>query len=593
VSTPAAIVRRLLRAGLFCGLATLALVIAATLPPRAVRVETRGWVATLPGTVVSGAYHVHTNRSDGTGSLDQVAQAAARAGLDFVIVSDHGDASQAPIPPSYRSGVLCLDASEISTAGGHYVAIGLPRAPYRLGGDAREVVEDVARLGGIGIAAHPDSAKKSLRWSDWSLPIDGFEWLSADSEWRDESRSALARTALHYAWRAPQAIVSLFDRPETTLARWDEAAGRGRRLVALAALDAHARLGPRGFGEDPDARVGEWGEGLALPVPSYDVVFKSLTTRVEIDQPLARDASEAATQLVSGLRRGRVFTVIDALAGPGAFEFSAARADGPVVRMGDIVAPGSGPLRFTVRVAAPASSRVVLLRNGTIVAENTGTELLVVEAPDDARGHAAYRAEVYVPDAPGHPPVPWILGNPIYVGVDTVGARPVEAPKESRAARWLYADEEEHSWRLEHDRDSVAAVSTVPAVAGRMLVFRFGLASGKPDFWAALVRNLAPPVGDATRLRFKARANRPVRLSVQLRASSAGGAAGLRWRRSVYLDETERDLSVALEDMSPVGRGTPAAVPPSADAILFVVDGVHASAGATGIIWLDAIRLER
>ena len=67
------------------------------------------------------------------------------------------------------SGVLCLDAVEISTNSGHYVAIGLPQAPYRLGGDAAAVVEDVRRLGGFGIIAHPDSAKRELAWRDWQV----------------------------------------------------------------------------------------------------------------------------------------------------------------------------------------------------------------------------------------------------------------------------------------------------------------------------------------------------------------------------------------------------------------------------------------
>ena len=42
-------------------------------------------------TVVAGAFHVHTHRSDGTGSPDHVAASARDAGLQFVIFADHGD----------------------------------------------------------------------------------------------------------------------------------------------------------------------------------------------------------------------------------------------------------------------------------------------------------------------------------------------------------------------------------------------------------------------------------------------------------------------------------------------------------------------
>ena len=97
------------------------------LPPRAVRLDSSAW-RDVAARTVSGAYHVHTSRSDGSGDKDHVAAAAARAGLQFVILTDHGDATRPPDPPVYLHGVLCIDAVEISTDGGHYVAIDMPAA---------------------------------------------------------------------------------------------------------------------------------------------------------------------------------------------------------------------------------------------------------------------------------------------------------------------------------------------------------------------------------------------------------------------------------------------------------------------------------
>src|SRR5579872_4314772 len=133
---------------------------------------------------VAGVLHIHTNRSDGLGSPADVAAAAARAGLKFVVFTDHGDATRPPDPPAYRSGVLCMDGVEISTVGGHYVALDMGAAPYPLGGEARDVVADVKRLGGFGIAAHPDSPKPELQWRDWAAPFDGVELLNPDTSWR-------------------------------------------------------------------------------------------------------------------------------------------------------------------------------------------------------------------------------------------------------------------------------------------------------------------------------------------------------------------------------------------------------------------------
>src|SRR6476659_9628398 len=81
---------------------------------------------------VSGAYHIHSTRSDGAADKDAIAAAAARAGLTFIILTDHGDGTRTPDPPAYLHGVLCLDAVEISTTGGHYVALDMQPSPYPL-----------------------------------------------------------------------------------------------------------------------------------------------------------------------------------------------------------------------------------------------------------------------------------------------------------------------------------------------------------------------------------------------------------------------------------------------------------------------------
>src|SRR5688572_24010415 len=111
-------------------------VIVVLLPPR----QRSLGAATDIAAAVRGAIHVHTNRSDGSGTVDDVAAAAARAGLQFVVFSDHGDARRPAMAPVYRHGVLCIDAVEISSSGGHILAIGLTNAaPYPLGGEPRDV----------------------------------------------------------------------------------------------------------------------------------------------------------------------------------------------------------------------------------------------------------------------------------------------------------------------------------------------------------------------------------------------------------------------------------------------------------------------
>jgi hypothetical protein len=85
---------------------------------------------------------------------------------------------------------------------------------------------------------------------------------------------------------------------------------------------------------------------------------------------------------------------------------------------------------------------------------------------------------------------------------------------------------------------------------------------------------------------------RPMRLSVELRAP--GGAQGERWSRSVYLDETPRDVTVFFDRMTPRGE-TSSSRPDLArvDRVLFVVDTVHAVPGSNGQVWIDDVAFGR
>ena len=391
--------------------AAVALFALATLPPRQVHLESPGWQGSAHP-VVRGALHVHSLRSDGGGSVDEIAAAAARAGLQFVVLTDHGDGTRRPDPPTYREGVLCIDAVEISTSGGHLIAIDLPQAPSSIRGEPAAVAAEVTRLGGFGIVAHPESLKPGLRWRDWSTDFGGIEWLNADSQWRDEPIGRLLRLLLQYPWRPPETMASLLDRPVDSLNRFDTLTRR-RRIVALGGSDSHARIDAWRGDDDPD-RAG------MLNFPSYEQSFRTFAIRVELDEPPVGTATHDAAALLRALKGGRVYTAIDALATPAPFEFSARSGD-LTARMGDELRI-DGPIALEARAAGPPGTEIALVRNGEVVL-TTEDHTLRHTAPAEP---AVFRVEVRLARAPGDPPIPWIVSNPIYVG--GVGG-------ESRAAR--------------------------------------------------------------------------------------------------------------------------------------------------------------
>ena len=551
----------------------------ATLPPRQAHVDTSDWQSNA-SPVVRGAFHVHSSRSDGSGSVEEIAAAAARAGLGFVILTDHGDGTRPPEAPTYREGVLSLDAVEISTTGGHLVAVDLRQAPYPLGGKPGDVAEDVARLGGLGIVAHPESQKPELRWRDWSIVFGGMEWLNADSQWRDDPLPRLVRALFQYPFRSPETMASLLDRPVENLTRWD-ALTPGRRIVALAGSDAHARLDPWS-GDDHGDRTGVFN------FPSYEQSFRAFTIRVELDTPLAGRAARDAEALVRAIRAGRVYTVIDALAAPTAFEFGA-RSGNVIARMGEELTIG-GPVELEARAAGPPGAQIVLIRDGKVVAVEDGPALRHTAAAEPA----VFRVEVRLPRAPGDPPVPWIVSNPIYVGGVSGEPRPSRERRPPTTVQVLFADADTEPWTVERDPASRASVDRVRTDEGPELRLDYTLWGGpRGTQYVALVYSDIGNAAAYERLVFRARADRPMRVSVQFRLS--GGPADRRWQRSVYLDENSQELMVFFDEMTPVGDATteqPPLDPVQVQALLFVIDTVNTAPATEGVLWLQDVRLE-
>lgn len=522
--------------------------------------------------VVRGVYHVHSRASDGTGTIDEIAAAAGRAGLQLVIVTDHGDAFRRPPAPGYIGGVLCIEAVEISTSGGHYAALGMSPPPYPLGGEARDVVEDVARLGGFGIAAHPDSAKRELRWDEWDAPFDAMEWFNADSQWRDERRWRLLPTILHYPARPSAAVASLFDRPAGLLRRWDGLSAR-RRVVGLAAADAHARMGLGGKADPYD-------ELVYVKLPSYEAVFRAFSLRLELHEPLSGDPRRDARAVIEAIRNGRVYTAFDSIAGPASLAFSA-ESGGAVARQGGALAI-AGPVRLRAGTNGPPQTSLVLLRDGEVVGRAAGPSLAW-------EGHrpGAYRVEAHLPGAPGDPPLPWIVSNPIYVGLPAPGAAPDAVPPASARLDWPA-----QTWHIEKDGRSSGSWTTSAERDVIRHTLRYQLGTGAASPFVALVTFDAGAMHDASRFAFRGAADRPMRLSVQVRL--VDGAVERRWHRSVYLSPDPRDITIAFADMRAAGTGAREPFAPARiHSLLFVVDSVNARAGDGGVLWVEGLRTER
>jgi hypothetical protein len=229
----------------------------------------------------------------------------------------------------------------------------------------------------------------------------------------------------------------------------------------------------------------------------------------------------------------------------------------------------------------PPGSSIVILRDGRLIAQGPGPQLRHEVA--EARG--VWRAEVRL-DALGRQAAPWLVSNPVYVGQPTSQPTAIPAPATTRK---LDEPEAERRWHVEHQSGSSGVLERSN---NGPITFRFTLVPDILTQSVALVLPEGAALWEFDRVSFRARATSAMRLSVQLRQPA--GRDGHRWRRSVYLDNVARDITVLFGDMRPVAE-TGGLKPDMGkiEDLLFVVDTINTRPGTAGAVTFESLSLER
>jgi len=179
--------------------------------------------------------------------------------------------------------------------------------------------------------------------------------------------------------------------------------------------------------------------------------------------------------------------------------------------------------------------------------------------------------------------------------------QPVEVARASPVAREtpLFDGRTDAGWHLENDPSSMAAVDLGKTLTGAELRFRYALSNDPAgNQWSALV--WGTPIGhervnpaEFDRLTFTARAERPMRISVQLRTLEEGRPLR-RWQRSVFLDTFDREHTVGFDELVPsVGTDPGKPALDQVSQILFVVDTTNTKPGTAGRFWIKTAAVQK
>jgi hypothetical protein len=348
----------------------------------------------------TGNPHVHSPYSDGHGSHSEIALAAIRAGLDFVVVTDHNVWVGGMDGYRYQDDkrVLLLTGEEIhdqkrEPQKNHLLVFETKTELSPVAPEPQRLIDEVKKKGGLSFIAHPvDPAaptfdEPDLSWVDWSVTdFTGIELWNFMSEFKSHLSSFVK--AFYYAYRPQRSAEGPF---QEVLQRWDQLLTAGKRIVAIGGADAHAtpyQVGP-----------------LKRVILPYEFLFNTVNTHVLTNEPLTGNAEDDRRRLFHSIATGRCFIGYDLPAKTHGFRFIAHGEEGQAI-MGENIKARFG---ITLQIKVPQRADIFLIRNGQEVSSWQDSEAAVYTVTTPG----AYRVEVYIyynGKRRG-----WIFSNPIYV----------------------------------------------------------------------------------------------------------------------------------------------------------------------------------
>jgi hypothetical protein len=344
--------------------------------------------------------HLHTTFSDGTGKHADLAQAALKAGIDVLIVTDHNVWVQG-LEDYYteaKKRVLLLVGEEIHDQArqpqkNHLLVYGAEKELATFAADPQKVIDQANRGGGISFLAHPYEdalpafGEADIGWVDWNVrDYTGIELWNGLSE---------IKTRIHHPAQAilfaffPQ-LMTLGPKKET-VDKWDELLSKGRKVVAICGADAHAlkiKKGP-----------------LNRTLFPYEYHFRAINNHLLVEHALTGDLKKDKQTVITAFSRGNSFIGYDLPEPTRGFRFHAQGKDS-LANMGEEIKLGSG---VTLQVKIPKKTTCRLLKDGKTVKVWKDHDICTYLA--DSPG--AYRIECgirYLGKMRS-----WIISNPIYI----------------------------------------------------------------------------------------------------------------------------------------------------------------------------------
>ena len=361
---------------------------------------------------VVGNMHMHTPYSDGEKWHAEIADDAIRAGLDFIIVTDHNIWVNG-LEGYYENGngrVLLLAGEEIHNVrrkpqASHFLVYGAETELAPCAHNPQELIDATNQAGGYGFLAHPHErgipllGQENLGWHDWD--IDNFTGLEiwnymssfinvlhdAMEKFPFKQQLLLKLLALRISL-APEKHITAPD--QETLDLWDELLAQGKKVTAVGNSDAHGT--PMSLG--PIHRI----------IFPYEFLFRAINTHLLLPEPLSGDVNKDKQEILTAIGNGNSWVGYDMAHPTKGFRFTGQGVNKGI--MGQEIQIDAGA---TLQVTTPKRANIRIIRHGDVVAQ-IENETNLTHIPIEP---GAYRVECTIPYQ--NKQRGWIYSNPIYL----------------------------------------------------------------------------------------------------------------------------------------------------------------------------------
>lgn len=338
-----------------------------------------------------GAIHVHSIHSDGTGTIEEIACAAKKAGLCWVIVTDHNnmDAKE-----GIYDGVCVIVGEEISPEeGNHYLALDI-KTPISCNMPAEKYIQKVKQQGGFGFIVHPDdrsrkNSYKSLPWEDWSIKdFGGIEIWNYMSNWADNYNAQNPLKALNALLFGSRILPA----PTKKIMKWwDSLNNENHHIIpAIGGIDAHAFNIRKAF--------------ITVKIFPYKKIFGTITNFIHLDKPMPENFECRKKIILDSIKHGK--NLIINRGG----NWDKTKHTNPVFYIqnghkkayaGDFIESDTN-LKMVINL--PLKAHINIINNGETILQEKAKNLEINKLEK-----GKYRIEAYYKKRP------WIFSNPILV----------------------------------------------------------------------------------------------------------------------------------------------------------------------------------